>query len=255
MERGSIGLLLDLDGTISEMVPQPGAAVVSAPIKTALGQLRLRLALVAIVTGRPALEARDIVGDDELAYVGNHGLEFLVKGRTTLVEEARPYAPFLADLRVRLRARLPIPGLIFEDKGASFAVHYRHSPDPNKAHSEVYQAIQEEAGGRVKLLMGKTVINVLPPVDLTKGTAVTFLIKEYGLAGAILLGDDVTDLDAFRAASGLFGRQCFASISVAVIGLDSPRELEDEVDYTLSSVAEVEAFLIWLAKQTGQTSS
>ena len=99
--------------------------------------------------------------------------------------------------------------------------------------------------------MGKTVINLLPPVNVTKGTAVISLVKEYGLSGAILIGDDVTDIDSFRAASYLSNRQGFGSISIAVAGSDSPPGLEGEVDFALSSVSEVEDFLIWLAERMG----
>ena len=36
------------------------------------------------------------------------------------------------------------------------------------------------------------------PVEITKGTAITALAQERSLRGIVYLGDDVTDLDAFR---------------------------------------------------------
>ena len=247
LKREAVGLLLDLDGTISEIVPHPNAASVRPPVKSVLKKLHGRLALVAIVTGRPVAQARDIVGLQELVYVGNHGLERMENGQLNLIEEARPFAPTLERLLGRLRERFPSSGLIFEDKGASFAVHYRMAKVPESARQDLLEAIDELGGGCVRVLMGKTVLNVLPPVDFNKGTAVISLAKEYGLSGAILIGDDTTDVDLFRAAAVLSDRGHFAGISIAVVGVDSPQELESEADYTLSSVSQVEDFLTWMA--------
>ena len=249
LKEGPIGLLLDLDGTISEMVPQPDEASVSPSIKAVLEKLHRSLPLVSIVTGRSARQARDIVGIEELVYVGNHGLERLTDGRTTLAEEASSYVPSLRRLLTLLRENLFLEGLAFEDKGGPFAVHYRHAPDPNVARESILKAIEELAGGEVRPLMGKAVINVLPPVYLTKGSAVMSLAKEYRLSGAILIGDDVTDVDSFQAAVHLSNQGGFTSIPIAVMGLDSPPELESAAEFTLSSVTEVEHFLVWLAKQ------
>ena len=251
LKHGSVGLLLDLDGTISEIVPEPEAASVRPAVVAALEKLHRRLALVAILTGRSAGQARDILGLQQLVYVGNHGLERLENGRTILAEESQSFAPFLEQLLARLRPRFPSQGLIFEDKGGSFTIHYRLAVDPGKAREDVLEAIRELAGGQVRVLMGKTVINVLPPAKLNKGTAVISLVKEYGLGGAILIGDDVTDIDSFHAARQLSRRQGFISISVTVEAPDCPAELETEANFSLAGVSEVEDFLAWLAEQTG----
>ncbi len=257
LKVGPVGLLLDLDGTISEIVSEPQAAAVSPAIKSALRELCLRLALVAVITGRSAWQARDIVGLQELTYVGNHGLERLERGRFTLTEGVQAYVPFLKRLLERLGERFPpsgpgqVPssGLTLEDKESSFAVHYRLARDPDKARDDALEAIRELAGGQVRVLMGKAVINVLPPVNLTKGTAVISLVTEHNLSGAVLIGDDVTDIDSFRAARDLSSQGSFSGISVAVVGPDSPPELEKEADFTLSMVSEVGDFLKWLVGQ------
>lgn len=251
LDTGAVGLLLDLDGTISEIVSDPEAATVAPSIRSALAALCSRLAVVAIITGRSSIYARDVVGLPELTYVGNHGLERLDLGRVTLVEEARPFLPFLKDLISRLRLRFTTEGLYFEDKGGSFAIHYRLAVDPEKACADVLDAITELAGDGAKVVPGKTVINVLPPINVSKGTAVCSLVREFRLSGGILVGDDVTDLDSFRAATHLSCQQGFSSISVAVAGQDSPPELEEEADFSCRDVAEVEKFLGWMVRQTG----
>ena len=245
-----MGLLLDMDGTLSEIVPVPEEATVSPAIRSTLDRLLHRLPLVAVITGRSATQARDIVGIRQLVYVGNHGLERLEGERFTLAEEVRPFVPYLEQLMARVRDRISSEGITLEDKGSSFAIHYRNAENPGKAQQDVLNIVREMSGDRVRVLTGKAVINVLPPVALTKGDSVASLVKEYGLSGAILIGDDVTDIDSFRAANRLSGQQGFKSISIAVVGPDSPEELERLADFTVAGVSEVEDFLDWLVEQT-----
>ena len=253
LEGRRIGLLLDVDGTISEMVPDPWGAVVSEPIRATLHQLHGTLPLVAIVTGRASLQARDIVGVPELTYVGDHGLERLEGGRVSLAEGARPFQGELSRLRSGLEERFRSSGLVVEDKGGSFAIHYRLAGNQEEARDAALEAIEVLSKGRFKVVMGKTVINVLPSVPLTKGTAAAALIKEHGLTGAIAMGDDLTDLDLFRAVTEASHGTGFSGITAAVVGPESPPQAEAGADYTLSSVSEVEKFLIWLAGQTSRS--
>ena len=247
------GLILDLDGTISEIVSVPEASVAAPGVVSSLRNLAHALPLVAILTGRPARQALNIVGLEELVYVGNHGLERLAEGDLAVAEEVRPYVEYLDGLMELLRARFTESGLHFEAKGVSFAVHYRNTPEAEGVRVRLLDAIQGLAGEGVKLVMGKAVVNVLPPVDLTKGTALRQLVKEYGLSGVIAAGDDVTDLDSFRTAREMQAQGDFDggfdSVAIAVVGPEAPPGLEEEADYTVRSVAEVGRFLSWLAEQ------
>ncbi len=250
LKAGPMGLLLDLDGTLTPIVPEPGGTRLSHCVRSDLRVLSERLGLVAIITGRAAPEARDIVGLPDLLYVGNHGMERLERGVLSPAEEARGFAPLIARLLGDLRSLFPSEGLSFEEKGWAFAVHYRHASDPERARDDLLRAIQQLAGGQVKLVMGKRVVNVLPPVDLTKGTAVKALVGEYRLAGAVVIGDDVTDIDSFRAARELHDTGGFGKVSAAVIGREAPPGLAEEADFVLRDVSEVQAFLGWLVRET-----
>ena len=42
-------------------------------------------------------------------------------------------------------------------------------------------------------------IEIRPPLAINKGTVVTELVKAHRLKGILYLGDDLTDIDAFRA--------------------------------------------------------
>jgi trehalose 6-phosphate phosphatase len=73
-------ILSDIDGTLAPIVRDPDAATVPADAREVLRALAERYALVGCLSGRSALEARRIVGLDQLAYAGNHGFEMLVPG-------------------------------------------------------------------------------------------------------------------------------------------------------------------------------
>ena len=50
---------------------------------------------------------------------------------------------------------------------------------------------------------GRMVLEVLPPVNASKGTAVRRLLDQHALSRALYAGDDTTDLDAFGGLDGL----------------------------------------------------
>ena len=77
-ERSAV--LCDIDGTLAPIVPDPQAAAVPEATRGALRELSGRYLLVGCVSGRRASVARALVGLDELAYSGNHGLELLLPG-------------------------------------------------------------------------------------------------------------------------------------------------------------------------------
>src|SRR5215216_4539687 len=79
-DPSATAILSDVDGTLSPIVADPSQAGVLPGAHDALAALASRYAVVGCVSGRPALEARRIVGLDRLVYLGNHGLERLEPG-------------------------------------------------------------------------------------------------------------------------------------------------------------------------------
>jgi trehalose 6-phosphate phosphatase len=84
------------------------------------------------------------------------------------------------------------------------------------------------------------VLEVLPPIDASKGTAVQALLEESGLTRALYAGDDTTDLDGFAALEGLE-----AAVRIAIVSAEGPAELGERADLVLGST---EAFAELLAQ-------
>jgi trehalose 6-phosphate phosphatase len=73
------------------------------------------------------------------------------------------------------------------------------------------------------------VLEVLPPVDASKGTAVRSLLEQTELRRALYAGDDTTDLDGFAALDGLE-----SAVRIAVVSPESPPELAQRADVIVS---------------------
>jgi len=96
----------------------------------------------------------------------------------------------------------------------------------------VIAARAAEAG--LEARWGRKVLELRPPVEADKGTAVRALLAERGLERALYAGDDTTDLDAFRGLDGLE-----LAVRVAVASPEGPLELRDAADLVVESPAEL----------------
>lgn len=212
-------LFLDVDGVLAPIVPRPEAARVPEDTRTELRRLAARYALVACISGRAGADAQRIVGVPELVYVGNHGLE----ASADAAAWSRRLTAFL----------LEIDWLRIEDKGLTAALHYRGVADEDAALAQLEQiaAAARSAGFRARF--GRKVLEILPPIDANKGTAVGALLAERGLSRALYAGDDTTDLDGFRALDGLE-----LAVRVAVASAEGPEDLRAAADIVLASPAE-----------------
>ena len=243
-----------MDGTIAPITSTPDETQVSPLCRSALTILASSMALVAVVTGREALKARDMIAIDGVVCIGNHGLDRWQDGNLEIMEEARGYQEAIRRLVKRLHQELDIPGLLMEDKGVSVSVHYRLSNEPRRARETILRIIGSipEADGLL-LTEGKLVVEVRPPVRVDKGTALRQLVMEYGLKSVICLGDDVTDVNAFKELHDLTSEGICMGLALGVLGQNTPPEIEQEADLILRGVPEVEELLQRIATEYPNT--
>jgi trehalose 6-phosphate phosphatase len=242
-------LLTDVDGTISHMTRRPMDAAVSTSLRQSLARLAQDLEVVTVVTGRAVTRAQTIVGVPEIGYVGNHGYEWNRDGQIEALPEAIAARPMLESALAAIRDGAPDEGLVVEDKGVTVAVHYRLSPHHAEMRQRMLTAVEPFIGasGPLKLIEGALVFNLLPNVEMDKGHAVVRLVEQHGLKSVAFFGDDITDLDAFRALHRLRAGGRVDTLAVGVLSAEGPPEIRELADLLLDGVDEVEAVLADLA--------
>jgi trehalose 6-phosphate phosphatase len=251
LSRRPSGIFADIDGTLSPIAPSPEQAIVPEGTRRALAKLALRVDLVAAITGRSVADARRFVRADGLVYVGNHGLERWESSRTWTHVQARPYVALISQTLAGLRDRLTIPGVRYEDKGATATIHYRRATDPSAARAAILEALDGiPSAASLRVSGGRMVVNLLPPVVVDKGRAIAELAEERELVGVVFLGDDVTDFDGFRTLRELRETRAITTLSIGVLSPEAPAELVEATDVHLESVDEVEALLVALASES-----
>ena len=227
-------VLTDVDGTLAPIVDRPEDARVPAETTELLQRLAARFALVACVTGRRALAAREMVGAD-LVYVGNQGFELLLPGEDEPVLDpaAHPRGRRVSDFVTGLDwDRLGALGLRREDKGPIQVLHWRGAPDQDAANQAAREAAAAARARQLIPLWGRKVLELRPVAGIDKGTSVhRLLIERAPLDAALFAGDDRTDLDAFRALSSLAGSPGLGSaVRIGVASPESPPEISAEAD-------------------------
>lgn len=179
-------IFLDVDGTLAPIVERPEEAAVPEETRAEVARLAGKYGLVACVSGRASTDIRSLVGIDGVEYVGVHGLEGDV--------EAERFGPQLE----AFAERIVWPWTIESKAGVTLAFHYREATDQAEAQRRAEEVARaaEEVGLRPQ--QGRRIVEVGPPVDVDKGTAVRRLLDGRPLTRALYAGDDTTDLDAFR---------------------------------------------------------
>jgi len=233
-EPSRTAILTDVDGTLAPIVERPEQAAVPARASELLAELSERFGLVGCISGRRALEARRLVGVEQLAYAGNHGLELLLPGD----EEPRldpavagaegAAAAFLDELD---GAEMAASGLRREDKGPIQTLHWRGAADERAAEARA-RALAAEAG-RAKLEphWGRKVLELRPLGGGGKDSAVAALLAGAEIDAAVYAGDDRTDLDACRRLRELREEgRLKTALCVGVVSAEAPPELAEECD-------------------------
>ena len=245
-------IAMDFDGTLSPIVADPREARAHPGAVAGLRGLAGLVGTLAVITGRPAMEAVELGGFGSipgLIVLGHYGWERWEDGALA----APPPPPGVATARARLPELLAEAGAPegtrIEDKGSALAVHTRRTADPAAALAAVADPLADLAAATgLTLEPGRLVIELRPP-GMDKGSALTALAAERKSGAILFAGDDLGDLPAFGAVRALRAAGhpgltvCSASGEVS--------ELAAEADLVVAGPDEVAALLSALARSLG----
>jgi trehalose 6-phosphate phosphatase len=193
-------LFLDVDGTLLDLAPTPGAVVVEPALLVLLGRVRDAAGgALALVSGRTLVDLDRLFGKLQLPSAGLHGCERRnAQGHLDVADVVHEQ---LADVRVGLRELVDRhPGLLLEDKGAGLALHFQGAREREHELRAEVALLAAPLVPTFALLDGHAVIEIKPAV-YTKDSAVTAFMQEAPFAGRspIFIGDDITDYGGFEA--------------------------------------------------------
>jgi trehalose 6-phosphate phosphatase len=202
-ELAPVALFLDFDGTLVELAESPNSIRVPGSLPQLLGRLSEFLeGRIAIVSGRAVEDLQSHLGGCAIALAGSHGAELLYPDGRRLSAAA---PPGLAAAREEVRRFAASDDrLLIEEKPAGLALHYRRAPEFAAEVDDFMAALADGSG--LALQRGKMVAELRPPGG-GKGSALRRLMAEPPFTGArpVFVGDDLTDEEAFEAASAMGG--------------------------------------------------
>lgn len=217
----TIGLFLDVDGTLLDIAPRPEAVEVQPGLLDDLAAAeRVLGGALALVSGRPIAELDRLFAPLRVAASGIHGAEMRrwPNGPTASLTSGA-----LGDEAWCALSRLltDFPGSYAENKGVSFAVHY---PIPDTDIPHLRRALlgliarTGDPGRPPRLIAGHAVFEIqLPGFD--KGRAIARFMTDKPFHGRqpVFIGDDEIDRAGFETALALGG---FAfSVGMSLSGL------------------------------------
>ncbi len=240
--REPILLLLDFDGTLSEIAPRPEQATLCPGNQLLLCQLANRPEfVVGVISGRSLQDVEARVNVPGLVYAGNHGLEIRGLGLDYRHPDAdaasRTISQASHDLEIRLAG---VPGAFVENKTYTLTTHFRQTPP--YYHDQVVSAFDDIAhplvqSGSCHVTEAKMALELRPSIDWNKGRALTLIRARLSPESfPIYMGDDATDEDAFGAVRSAGG----VAVFVGAPGLTTC------ATWRLPSPAEVSAALVEL---------
>lgn len=199
-------VLLDIDGTLLDLMPTPREVWVPPGLAKTLRRLHERTGgALAMVSGRSLNDIDLIFAPDQFPAVGGHGAEMRVRGDS---EAVSPAPSMDKELKLRLAAIAKLsPGILLEDKGYSLALHYRLAPHAERAIYEAVSLIRADLpNAPIEVLPGKCVCEIKHS-GFNKASGVRELMKQEPFRGRrpFFIGDDVTDETVFAIMPDMDG--------------------------------------------------
>jgi len=200
-------VLLDIDGTLLDLMPTPREVWVPPGLAKTLNRLMVKTnGALALVSGRSLNDIDLIFAPDVFPAVGGHGAEMRIDLDSESVAAHAP--PMDKELKRRLAAIAKLsPGILLEDKGYSLALHYRLAPHAEKAIYEAVSLIRADLpNAPIEVLPGKCVCEIKHS-GFTKASGVRELMTREPFKGRrpFFIGDDVTDETVFAIMPDMDG--------------------------------------------------
>jgi trehalose-phosphatase len=233
-------VMLDVDGTLAPIARHPALARVPRETQRILALLARKPGVhLALVSGRAADDVKQLVSLPGIWIVGNHGVEVLdPDGHDNVDNDAAGFADAVSRAAAALATGLAdIQGIVLENKRWSLSVHYRMAKD---ALIPLVRNCVEEAAREsgLRVMGGRKVYELRPPVPVNKGTAILALARHLGATDAaaslLFAGDDVTDEDGFTALR----REIPSAVTICVGSVT-----ESAAEFRLPSTTAMRAFL------------
>jgi trehalose-phosphatase len=245
MTSNQLVLMIDFDGTLSEIRENPSTARIQSDAQTALSELRDKSHIdVAVISGREISDVKNRVGLGDIWYAGNHGLEIDIGERQFVHPDAVETVDILNRVCQELRDQFDsIDGCVIEEKRLTATIHYRAVEDERriKLIQDTSQEFINENGNQLQITNGKQILEIRPAVNWNKGRAVTWILEtmysNLSQTLPVYIGDDVTDKSAFQAV-----------VNNGIAILVGDRLQQTKADYRVENPREVGQLLTWLTR-------
>lgn len=240
-------LALDIDGTLAPIAPTPDEARLPDETRRTLQNFAtLDQVRLAFVTGRAAGDGRRLASVANSWTIGNHGIELIEPtGALRVNPSAEAFGEAIAEAARRLNEPLKrFPGVFTENKTWTLSIHVR------LAAPEVVPAVEQEVVTvarelELRVLHGKKIFELRPPVVINKGTALVDLARMLDVPahGSMLYaGDDRTDEDAFRALRALSPN----AVTVHIGAADHSGVIATDAEFVVPDPPALHELLAWL---------
>lgn len=229
----------DFDGTLAPISPHRAAVKIPRSVMEWLLELSKR-APCAIVSGRALADLAARTNGAVPHLIGNHGIQSELAQTATLLWAKGICEGWVSQLAKATAQPLADLGVDVENKEYSLTLHYREASDPAQVRLVLLDRL-EQLSPKPRVILGKFSLNLLPPGQHGKGTAILALMHHLRQSGIVFIGDDETDEEAFDLTEGL------------VMGVRVGRHSESRARFYIKQQSEIEEVLRFLVHRIDRT--
>ncbi len=195
--------ILDIDGTLSQLVPDAADAVVASDAISVVEDLVERSAGVCAVTGRTLERARELLPVSGVNFAAVHGAHILWSDGIEDVDEvalaSRPHLDRILTLAHTV-------GWQHEDKGFSVTMSLRESTNPDQTRRQMRSQLQMVVDPRaIEIHDCHHSLEARGIGSRCKGVATRMILERFSgeFSYVFAAGDDYTDVKTFQELSML----------------------------------------------------